>query len=583
MARQTIDVFKKVSNGYFGTFSPSTNRLVPLNPPLENIFGSREIKVKLFIRSPGAIFGSFKGIPIRLIIVDEYVQDETYLVEAFVAQTKTSEYVTDFTRLADLATDGLWEWFPSLDYEYMSERFWSILGYEQKEMEERPSSWTGKIDPVDGKKALDLFREHTESKGAVPYHATVRYRHKDGRDVHIVCRGSVVEWLPDGSPWRIIGTHTDVTDIMFKDALESREKFVSRMSHEIRSPLCAVLNECDLLGEKYDLSVIKDSCTQILYIANDVLSLNKLKGDNITLDLETCDPEEVIMKAIKRHRMEFKKKGLRLSSSTGDVPSEIKLDKSKFNQILDNVMSNALKYTNKGRVSLDCDYDYDDSFLVVTIEDTGVGIPDDEKESIFNEFFQGSSSMRGIGIGLHIVKKLCELMGGYIEVVDSEVGRGTTMRFGVRADVVVASAEDSNLVMTKSLRVLVVDDIATNRKYLNRKLTTLEEDMGFTVSEVVEAIDGEDAVRVFNKSDDRFDIVLMDCLMPIMDGFEATREIHLICDRKKTPRVPVVAVTASIADDIYGKCKDAGMTCVVTKPFSLEDLRNSMEQANVLD
>lgn len=232
-------------------------------------------------------------------------------------------------------------------------------------------------------------------------------------------------------------------------------------------------------------------------------------------------------------------------------------------------------------MSIDCDFDYGNSMMSVSVEDTGVGIPEEERVKIFDEFFQGSASMRGIGIGLHIVSVLCKFLGGYIEVVESTVGEGTTMRFGVRAEIL-SSPKDDHPLTVKTLRVLVVDDIATNRKFINRKLQTLEDSMGFSVGEVVEASDGDDAVRVFEKSGDLFDLVLMDCLMPIMDGFESTKQIHLICDQREIPRVPVIAVTASVAENIYDKCENAGMTCVVTKPFSLEQLKNSIEKASIL-
>ncbi|CAN0144097.1 unnamed protein product [Ectocarpus sp. 13 AM-2016] len=571
--------FETVTQSYIAMYDQATATLKPISKALKRVLGTEDIRLDVFTTGHNAFFGAWNEIPIRLTTLGE-PNAGVVLVEVFLAQSKTIKHATDFTTLADLATDGFWEWYPAMNYEYMSERFWSILGYRQGDMVESPDAWVEKIDAEDAQRAMAKFAEHSGSKGAVPYYLTVRYRHKDGHVVHIVCRGSVEEWLPDDTPWRIIGTHTDVTDIVMKDSLLAREQFVSRMSHEIRSPLCAVLNECDLLGNKYDLSVIKDSCTQILYIANDVLSLDKLKSNAMVLDAEPCDPEEVIIASVKRHRGEFKKKGLRLSSSMDDMPTLISLDRAKFNQIMDNVLSNALKYTNKGSVSIDCGFDHENSMLSVTVEDTGVGIPADEQGKIFDEFFQGSASMRGIGIGLHIVTVLCKFLGGKIEVVCSKVGEGTTMRFGAVAEVL-APIDEGQSVTTKTLRVLVVDDIATNRKYLNRKLQSMEETMGFRVSEVVEACDGKDAVRIFEKSGDRFDIVLMDCLMPIMDGFQATKEIHSVCDKKEIPRVPVVAVTASIAENIYQLCKDAGMTCVVTKPFSLEQLHASIEKAGI--
>lgn len=530
MSTDAYKQFETIKSTYIATYDEATAKLTPVNHPLKHIICAEGIHIDVFTTGGDAIFGSWNQIPIRLVIIGERNKDAV-LVEVFPAQTKTVAHATDFKRLADLATDGFWEWYPSLRYEYMSERFWSILGYCQADMVESPDAWVEKIDPEDAKNAMVNFSVHSKSKGVVPYYSTVKYRHRDGHIVHIVCRGSVEEWLPDGTPWRIIGTHKDITDILLKDSLVAREQFVSRMSHEIRSPLCAVLNECDLLGDKYDLSVIKDSCTQILYIANDVLSLDKLKSDTMVVDAEPCDPEEIITNTIKRHRGEYKKKGIRLSSSMDDMPPKVSLDKTKFNQILDNILSNALKYTNKGRVSIDCDFDYGNSMMSVTVEDTGVGIPEEEQGKNFDEFFQGSASMRGIGIGLHIVSVLCKFLGGYIEVVESTVGEGTTMRFGVRAEAL-SSSTDGHPLTVKTLRVLVVDDIATNRKYINRKLQTLEDGMGFTVGEVVEASDGEDAARVFEKSGDPFDIVLMDCLMPIMNGFESTKQIHSICDRR---------------------------------------------------
>ena len=566
--------FRKVTNACFGIFKNEINELTPLNAPLLNMFNVDQMIVDVLHRTDVLIHGSWKNIPVKLIVIDDNGSGGV-LVEVLFAQTKTSNYVTDFTRLAELATDGFWEWYPILNYEYMSSRFWSILGYDQKDMEESPSSWIDSIDEEDGKIAMQMFENHCKSKGEVAYYVKVKYRHKEGKDVHIVCRGSVIEWLGD-KPWRVIGSHTDVTAIVIKDALLSREQFVSRMSHEIRSPLCAVINECDLLEDKYDLSTIKDSCKQILYIANDVLNLQKIKAGEMTVNLEKCDPEEVLNKALKRHRTELKKKGLRISSSVEDLPGEILLDVPKFNQIIDNLISNAIKYTNTGRVSVECDFDSTTNNLKVSIQDTGIGIGKDDKLHVFEEFFQGSSSMRGIGIGLHIVKELCAFLGGDVILEDSENGKGSTFSFHIPVEVV-AGQQDTHLM--KTLRVLVVDDMNMNRQYMNRKLKTLEMMADIRVSEIVEAVDGLDAVQKFQKSQDPFDVVMMDCLMPIMDGFSATRKIHDICDKKGIPRVPVIAVTASIAETLEDDCNAAGMICVVTKPYDSEDLINSINRA----
>ena len=568
-------IFSTVTNTCIGLYN--SRELRPINEALRGLFCVEVMTIDVLTETDDSIFGSWRGIPVRMKVLVDDDNDNTnaVFVEVFFAQTKTSQYTTDFIRLAELATDGVWEWFPCMNYEYMSSRFWSILGYDQKDMVESPSSWMNIIDPDDGKIAVKIFKDHCESRAKVPYYTKVKYPHKNGSEVHVVCRGSVVEWLGD-KPWRVVGTHTDVTAIVMKDALKSREQFVSRMSHEIRSPLCAVINECDLLEDKYDLSTIKDACNQILYIANDVLNLQKLKGGKMTHDVVKCNPEDILEKAIKRHRGETKKKGLRLSSSIEELPIEVMLDISKFNQIFDNLMSNAIKYTEKGRISVECEFDASNSSLVVCVEDTGIGIPETDRASIFEEFFQGSTSMRGIGVGLHIVKELCSFMGGDVELVETEMGKGSKFRFSVHMDDVSKSKLE---IERKMIRILVVDDIVTNRQYMNRKLQNLEDKMNFKISEIVEASDGLDAVKKFERSKERFDLVLMDCLMPIMDGFSATKKIHELCEKKNIHRVPVIAVTASMANTLQDDCSSAGMICVVTKPFSIKDLADSIKKA----
>ncbi|AAR26955.1 FirrV-1-F1 [Feldmannia irregularis virus a] len=579
MVEDKYNVFQKVTNSYIGWYVHTTSILTPINDKYKEVVKDTDDGEYIDVLSSkdGVIYGTRKGIPIRLVTICQHLgAADSTIVEVFLAHSKTTPIKTDFTVLADLATDGFWEWYPALNYEYMSVRFWSILGYAQADMDESPDAWKEKIHPESREFALENFVKHAESNATIPYYVNAKYRHKDGHVVHLVCRGTINEWLPDGSPWRMIGTHTDITDIVMKDALVAREQFISRMSHEIRSPLCAVLNECDILGDKHDLTVIKDACSQVLYIANDVLSLDKLKSKDVRPDPQECCPEDVINNTVKRHRGEYKKKGLRLLTSVNNVPELVMLDVGKFNQILDNLLSNALKYTAKGRVYIDTDFDDDSSMLITTVEDTGIGMTEDEKQYIFDEFYQGTTSMKGIGIGLYIVSVLCKLLGGFVEVTDTEPGRGTTLKFGVKVQVV-GTAPDNEPLRKKSLRILVVDDIATNRVYMNRKLQSLEQTMDLSITEVVEAIDGKDAVRIFDKSQDVFDLVLMDCLMPIMDGFEATKRIHLICDSRNVARIPVIAVTASIADDIDEKCREAGMVYVVTKPFTADNLKQSLE------
>lgn len=561
--------YKSVKNASFAIYDSNRTMIRPLSENLKEFLRGKEGHINIVLQDDKEIYGSCNNVPIRLVRIGREGEN---VVEVFLAQSKHIE--TDFTRLADLATDGFWEWYPILDYEYMSQRFWSILGYSQAEMGESPMSWQQIIDPIDRKYVMMKYQQHVESKGKISYNLIVKYRHRIGHIVHIVCKGSVEEWLPNGTPWRLIGTHTDVTDIVMKESLIIREKFVSRMSHEIRSPICAVLNECEALSNKYDFSVIKDACSQILYIANDILCLNELKSDNVSLNLEPRDPVQTLLNCIERHKVKFEKKGLKLtcSSSFNEDSPKAMIDVSKFNQIMNNLLSNSFKYTTNGVVTVDSEYDRDNSNFTVTVNDTGAGIPKDEQHKIFYEFYRGSSCVEGIGIGLYTVKVLCNSMKGSVDLVRSEIGKGTSIRFSIMAEHVLSEISKP-AEKFPMIRVLVVDDISTNRILINHHLKKFK-----IVSEVVEACDGQEAVCQFQKSENRFDLVLMDCSMPVMDGFEATTRIHSFCMKEGMTKVPVIAVTASVSKNIREKCRKAGIIDVVYKPIIAQVLRESIEK-----
>lgn len=163
MSTDAYKQFETIASTYIATYDEATAMLTPVNHPLKHIICAEGIHIDVFTTGGDAIFGSWNQIPIRLVIIGERNKDAV-LVEVFPAQTKTVPHATDFKRLADLATDGFWEWYPSLSYEYMSERFWSILGYCQEDMVESPDAWVEKIDPEDAKNAMANFEEHSKSK-----------------------------------------------------------------------------------------------------------------------------------------------------------------------------------------------------------------------------------------------------------------------------------------------------------------------------------------------------------------------------------------------------------------------------------
>ena len=580
--------FFSASSDYKCIYDYKNEKLIEVNPSMMNLMGideKCEFDVKIIYKNDTDKFITLNGIPCKLHIVGK-ITDSICIAEMTPANTKkwNKSTTNSFVKVMDITSDGIWEWYPIVNFEYMSDRFWSILGYGDHDMAESPDAWMGLIDENDKKISIEMFQEHVGSHGVIPYRIQVKYTHKEGKTVDIFCRGIVTDWLPDGQPWKMMGTHTDITDVVKKDAVEAKAVFISRMSHEIRSPVCTIINECELLDMEDKTKVILDTCKQLISITDDILTLGKLKNSVQPLNCSKIDLYDLFSKCAKRHRVQAKNNGLSIRTDIGDLPDVVMVDIGKFNQILDNLINNSMKNTKKGRIVLEAEYDEETCVCSVKIIDTGVGIPSEMKSKIFDEFVQGDQNMSGAGIGLSLVKRFSKMMGGDVVIESSEVGVGTTMLFTSKlykpgkTEVKNPETEVKTEVKTptKFLNILVVDDMTSNRIIMKRRLEKLKE-MGIDYSSVVEAIDGKDAVEKFIEHRGKFQLVLMDCLMPIMDGFASTVAIHKECSRLGIEAVPVVAVTASLSSEIHSKCFSSGMKYIVTKPYTENDLLISVK------
>jgi len=291
----------------------------------------------------------------------------------------------------------------------------------------------------------------------------------------------------------------------------------------------------------------------------------------------------VISKCFKRHRLEAKKKGLKIRSMVDDLPETVMMDVCKFNQVLDNLIGNSIKYSESGTIVVDVEYEEDSCTCSIRVTDKGVGMDPSFHTSAFEELVQGDSTMLGAGIGLALCRKLARYMEGDVTIERSSLGEGTTMLFVCHLPVCEQTQTDTDSTSNddtggegRCVRILLVDDISTNRQILRRKLYTLKS-FGLNVGEIVDAVDGVDAVSKFTEYKGNFQLVLMDCHMPILDGFSATEKIHSLCFELSLEAVPVVAVTASVSEGIHEKCRLAGMKYVVTKPYSEIDLLTSIQ------
>lgn len=365
-----------------------------------------------------------------------------------------------------------------------------------------------------------------------------------------------------------------------------KQQFLANMSHEIRTPMNAVTGMTHLLIDKNPrpdqvnyLTGIKKSSDTLLHIINDILDISKIEAGKIELEQIDFSLRDVIDQVKQTLHHKADEKGLQLIVHIDrEIPDVVVGDPVRLNQVLMNLAGNAIKFTEKGSVMIEARKA--GSGIKFSIIDTGIGIPKNKIHSIFESFTQAHSSdtrkFGGTGLGLTISKQLVELMGGNISI-ESEEGSGSNFSFEIKYEAGSAdrmrdlkSAESIDGSILNGLRILIADDNEHNRVVARDTLQLKAE------VQITEAMNGKEALEIFRQSD--FDIVLMDVQMPVMDGYEATRKIRETFSNPKN-KVPVIALTASVIRSDLDKCKQAGMTDYVPKPFKVSQLISAIANA----
>lgn len=362
-----------------------------------------------------------------------------------------------------------------------------------------------------------------------------------------------------------------------EEANETKTLFLANMSHEIRTPLNILNGVSELLWEtrlseqqKHLVSMFKQSCANLLKLVNDLIDISKVESGKIQLDVKVFNVREMVDELITLYRVKASEKAIQMASDLGGLTHfYVNGDSYRLKQVISNILMNSIKFTEKGVITIFASNDKDSFTFKIT--DTGVGIPQDKLDTIFERFTQIDNSLTrnkgGAGLGLAIAKHLMDLMGGEISV-SSQLGQGTSFLLKIKLPLAeepvslpATQAADSALV--PGLRVLITDDSADNRELIKIYLKKYDVDID-------EAENGQVAVDKLQK--EKYDCILMDMQMPVLDGYSATRKIREVENEKHLPKTPIIALTAHALREDSQKCLDAGCDDYLAKPVSKANL-----------
>jgi len=373
-------------------------------------------------------------------------------------------------------------------------------------------------------------------------------------------------------------------------ASASKSEFLSRMSHEIRNPLNGVIGFSHLLQEtdlndqqREQTELICASADNVLGVINDILDFSKIEAGKIHLEKEIFPLATIISQAVKSQSCTAQAKGLQLITRFDEqLPRYVTGDPLRLKQIIINLISNAIKFTAHGSVTLIANTSRDtngQTSLSICVSDTGIGIPPEHHETIFQDYIQADNSTSrlfgGTGLGLPICRKLAELMGGRIWL-ESSPGSGSSFHVTLAVELAEAAEQTPDLQTSKTaslpgppLTALIAEDEEINRRFLTALLGKLG-------CSVIAVENGQQALDTWRKK--KFDLVLMDIQMPVMDGIEAIRLLRDEEAEQALPHTPAIALTAHTIQGFRQKLLDAGMDGYVTKPVTIPTLLSEIER-----
>ncbi len=502
------------------------------------------------------------------------------------AQRQLEQSEQRLTHVLAATGDGIWDWDIASGRLHNNLRWCEILGYPPGN-QHRLEDFSDRLIEEEREGVFGAIDRSRSGKG--PYRHEHRLRRPDGTIIWVLDRGDVVERDGEGKPVRMVGSVEDITErkaselalieakLQAEAATRAKSRFLANMSHEIRTPMNGVLGMAQLMNEtplsdpqKDYVGSILQSGRNLMAIINDVLDYSKIEAGALELQPQAVNLGVLLDEVTRIAAHAARRKGLTLEFDYPEaLPRSVEADPVRLRQVLTNLVGNAVKFTDRGRVKVTVRRAGEGPFSIC-IEDTGIGIHPEVLPRLFSSFSQADASSTrrfgGTGLGLAISRRLVDLMRGEIHVT-SEPGKGSAFTLELPLTVLghqpVAAPQALTPPRFEGCRVLVAEDVVTNQQVAQ----VLLDRVGIEVT-IVE--NGQAAVDAWDRG--AFDLVLMDCQMPVLDGYEATRELRRREGEQGRPRTPIIAVTAHAMQDERKLSFEAGMDEHLAKPFWAEEL-----------
>ncbi|NLV00429.1 histidine kinase [Marinomonas sp. UCMA 3892] len=588
---------EEIINQHFGALFPQ-KYTDEFNRSLAAFRNTGEVTIAGTEREIHAINKTGHIFPIRLGVGKVDIPDSDTLFVGFITDISTRKSLEETIKKSEKQFSSLIKNIPGASFRCLMDEHWTtifvsdaiydVTGWSTSEFYSKTISFAKLVHPDDEENVASTIKEATNTRKS--YKLEYRLRHKDGHYVWVLENGSVILNKHSKPEW-IDGVILDISQrVEMEDELrqakakaeasvESKASFLANMSHEIRTPMNAIIGFSDILLEseisgenKKHLSIISKSARSLLHLLNDILDSAKLEKNKLELDIQPFVLANSVDTVISTLWLQARNKGLELNFNIEkDVAVAYLGAEDRIRQVLMNILGNAVKFTEKGHVTLNV-LKLQDGKIRFSVTDSGIGIPEERLTHIFDPFTQADASMSrrfgGTGLGTSISKQLVTLMGGQIHVT-SEAGVGSCFFFDLPLTETEAPSDTktSQLSIITPKKILLADDVEQNLTLLTILLKRHGHAIFF-------AKDGIDAVEQFKMI--KPDIILMDIQMPKMDGLTATQIIRSYEKENQLIHTPIIALTANVLIEDKLDAQQAGMDGFANKPIDIQALITEM-------